>query len=86
MIENRMTKREKYAVDVAITLLAYFRTMVVFLSLYAIIGRAWIGLALCLGVYFVTSHVLTKTIDYPSDETMRELVEILKALDKEQEA
>ncbi len=81
--KKRITKREKFAVNLAISALSYFRSAIVFLSIIAAVEKEWLVLLVSWGVFILTSHWLTKTLDTPSEETLCELNELLALLTKE---
>ena len=85
MSETRMTKREKWAVQLAVSALSYLRGIVVFASIVAFTDHAWGALFLSWAVFGATTWALSKTMDTPSDETMMELNAALAALASTQE-
>ena len=66
--------------NLALTLLSYYRMTVVIASLLAWSEREWVGLAMCLLVFGLTTHYINAVIDYPTDDTIRMLIGILETL------
>jgi hypothetical protein len=80
-----MTKREKWAVSLAVSGISYLRSVVVFVSIIAFVDGDWLVLLASWLIYAITSWALTKTLDYPSDETLQELSELLDAMLEQRE-
>ena len=70
---KRITKRERWAVNLTVSGISYLRSVVVFVSIIAFVDGDWLILLASWLVYVLTSWALTKTLDYPSDETLKEL-------------
>jgi uncharacterized membrane protein len=71
--------------DIALALLSYFRMVVVIASLVAWSEREWTGLILSLVVFGITTLLVNKALDYPTDDTIQTLIGILGIMRGEEE-
>ena len=78
-----MNKAKKVTKDIALSALAYFRMVVVVGSLIAWSEREWTGLILALLVFYLSTWLINKALDIPSDETIEALVRAIEALGSE---
>ena len=61
--------------EVALAGFSYFRMVVVIASLIAWSEREWVGFFLSLGIFYLTTLLISKAIDVPSDETINALTD-----------
>ena len=78
-----MEKKNKWAFSIALAALSYFRMVLVVCSIVAWTEREWIGLGLSALFFGITTHLLNKVLDYPSNETIKELTIAVNMIEPE---
>ena len=75
-----MEKKNKWAWNIALSALGYFRMVLTICSLIAWVEREWFGLLLIIVCYGISTIFINKVLDYPSNETIKELTKVVKDL------
>jgi hypothetical protein len=79
-------KKNRIAYDIALSALAYFRTVVVITSLIAWLEHEWAALILSFATFGLTTFLINKTLDYPKEETLQSIAKTLEELLEKEDA
>ena len=71
--------------SMALSALAYFRTVVTVTSLIAWVQKEWVGFFLSLAVFAVTTILLTNILAFPSKQELKDLTKAINLLREQEE-
>lgn len=77
-----MEKKNKWAFSIALSALGYFRMVLVITSIVAWTEREWLLLVVIIITYGLTTIMIDKVLDYPSNETVKALTEAVKSIEE----